>query len=112
MMMAVGEASGGRDFLAEVAAERDGLEASVTIVELFEGEESCIRRAVVDADHLPVVADPVQHGAQPVRQPIQAALLVEHRHDDRKLAARFAAQHRANIGVLGHRQQLHLARGP
>src|SRR5262249_19999728 len=80
----VGEAGGSRHLLAEVAAERDRLEALVARVKLLDGGEGRVPGAVVDEQHLPAEPRALEHRPQPIDEGTEAVFLVEHGNDDRQ----------------------------
>ena len=80
----VGEPGCRRDLLAEVAAERDRLEARIASVERPQHRHRAVRGAVVDEDRLPLEAQAVEHRAQTLHQGRDRACLVEAGHDHRQ----------------------------
>ena len=79
----VADAGGERDFLAEVAAERDRLDAAVAGVDLAEVVDRVVARSVVDEHQLPRQSiERVEHRREPGDQPLQVGGLVEDRNDD------------------------------
>jgi hypothetical protein len=81
----ISEAGRERDFLAEIAAERNCPEATVFRVKGAQSVKRAIGGAVIDEKDVPIDIDAGKHGAQALDQRIEAGFLVEHRNDDRNL---------------------------
>ncbi|CCC97173.1 protein of unknown function [Azospirillum baldaniorum] len=104
--VAGGVAQAGRQgqFLAEVARQVDHLDPRVGVVDVQQAVERVVAAAVVDADHLPLGVQPVEHGHQPLEQRRDVGAFVvegDHHRQAPPLRAGGARRLRGGSGVTG-----------